>query len=105
MAKNKTELDGILEKMALIAEGIQDIFQESKSLVILELNKKDFKDLQDNFRDIDKQHNKFNIEISNVDFIIVDKEANQKQVEENIKKKSKKFKIQQFLKKIKNYFK
>ncbi len=83
MAKNKEVIDGILEKLALISEASQDIFEDAKPTIIYELSDKDYKEVQDNFRDVDKKYNKFRIEISGVDFIIINSEkVEDKKVEE-----------------------
>jgi len=83
MAKNKEVIDGILEKLALISEASQDIFEDAKPTIIYELSDEDYKEVQDNFRDVDKKYNKFRIEISGVDFIIINSEkVEDKKVEE-----------------------
>jgi hypothetical protein len=101
MAKNKKELDGILEKMALVSEAVQDIFIDSKPTIIFEMEKESFKELQDNFRDIDKKFDKFRIEISNVDFIILNSDSPQQILEKEIILKKPK---QTFLSRLKNLF-
>jgi len=96
MAKNKEVINGILEKLALVSEAVQDIFEDTKPTIIYELKNEDFKEIQDNFRDIDKKFNKFTIEISGVYFIIVnsdrinEEKENKEEKKENLFSKFKK---------------
>ena len=96
MAKNKEVINGILEKLALVSEAVQDIFEDTKPTIIYELKNEDFKEIQDNFRDIDKKFNKFTIEISGVNFIIVnsdrinEEKENKEEKKENVFSKFKK---------------
>ena len=96
MAKNKEVINGILEKLALVSEAVQDIFEDTKPTIIYELKNEDFKEIQDNFRDIDKKFNKFTIEISGVNFIIVnsdrinEEKENKEDKKENLFSKFKK---------------
>lgn len=55
---------GYQKNQRLVSEGVQDIFEDTKPTIIYELKNEDFKEIQDNFRDIDKKFNKFTIEIS-----------------------------------------
>lgn len=88
MAKNKEVINGILEKLALVSEAVQDIFEDTKPTIIYELKDEDFKEIQDNFRDIDKKFNKFTIEISGVSFVIVNSDSvSEEQKEEKVEKK------------------
>jgi hypothetical protein len=96
MAKNKEVINGILEKLALVSEAVQDIFEDTKPTIIYELKNEDFKEIQDNFRDIDKKFNKFTIEISGVNFVIInsdrinEEKENKEEKKENLFSKFKK---------------
>ena len=87
MAKNKEVINGILEKLALVSEAVQDIFEDTKPTIIYELKNEDFKEIQDNFRDIDKKFNKFTIEISGVNFVIINSDRINEEKESKEEKK------------------
>lgn len=67
MAKAKNTDIGDLEKLALIAESVQTIF-EGKATVVFELDKKEYKKVIGHFREIDRQHKQFSIDISGTEF-------------------------------------
>lgn len=74
MAKNKENTFGDLEKMALIAESVQDLF-EGKSTIIFELKKDEYMKVISHFREIDRHHNQFSIDMSGTEFhFILDEE-------------------------------
>jgi hypothetical protein len=56
-------------KMALIVEGLEDLFQEAQIGILLEVSEERFKQIKSNFRDVDKTAETFSIKISNVDFV------------------------------------
>ena len=67
MAKAKSDDIGDLEKLALIAESVQSIF-EGKATIVFELDKKEYKRVINHFREIDRQHKQFSIDISGTEF-------------------------------------
>jgi hypothetical protein len=67
MAKAKNIDIGNLEKLALIAESIQAIF-EGKGTIIFELEKGEYKSVISHFREIDRHHKQFSIDISGTEF-------------------------------------
>lgn len=71
MAENKKSIDGVIEKLALITDGIQTLFPDGKTAVVMELKKEEYKKLQSNFRTIDSVHNQFKIDVSGVEFVFV----------------------------------
>lgn len=71
MAENKKSIDGIIEKLALIAEASDDLFPNGKKAIVFELKREDFKKVQTNFRQIDHSHKQFKIDISGVEFIFL----------------------------------
>lgn len=71
MEENQKSIDGVIEKLAMIADGLETLFSDGKIAVALELKKEDFKKVQGNFREIDRQHNQFMIEMSNVQFMFL----------------------------------
>ena len=69
MEENQKSVDGVIEKLALIADGLDTLFPSAKMAVALELNTDDFKKVQKNFRTIDHHHKQFEIVISNTQFM------------------------------------
>ena len=43
MEENQKSIDGVIEKLALIADGIETLFPESKTAIAIELEKDEFK--------------------------------------------------------------
>lgn len=74
MAKIKKDIDGILKDLAQISE-ISDNLFESKTSVIFDIDLSTMKKLQSNFRDIDRGHNSFKIDISGTEFIFISSES------------------------------
>lgn len=74
MAKNKENTSGDLEKLALIAESLQDLFK-GKATIIFELPKGEYTTVISHFREIDRHHTQFSIDISGTEFhFILDEE-------------------------------
>ena len=71
MAENQKSIDGIIEKLALIADATDSLFPEGRKVVVFELKQPDFKKVQNNFRDIDRMHKQFKIDISGIEFIFL----------------------------------
>ncbi len=71
MEENSKSIDGIVEKLALIVDATDDLFPEGKMAVVFQLNETDFKRVQDNFREIDRGHKQFKIDISGTEFIFL----------------------------------
>jgi hypothetical protein len=67
MAENKNGDFRDLEKLALIAESVQSIF-DGKATIVFELKKKEYEPLIKHFREIDRHHNQFSIDISGTEF-------------------------------------
>ena len=44
---------------------------KGKSLVVFELKEREYRDVMENFKDIDQSHKKFTIDISGTDFIFI----------------------------------
>lgn len=72
MEENFKSIDGVIEKLALISDAVDSLFPEGKSAVVFQLNNEDFKKVQNNFREIDKNHKQFKIDISGVEFIFLE---------------------------------
>jgi uncharacterized protein YlzI (FlbEa/FlbD family) len=61
---------GELEKLALIADSLQTMFR-GKTSVVLELNKEEYNKIITHFREVDRHHKQFTIDMSGTDFIFV----------------------------------
>lgn len=72
MEENYKSVDGVIEKLALISDAVDSLFPDGKSAVVFQLNNEDFKKVQGNFREIDKNHKQFKIDISGVEFIFLE---------------------------------
>jgi len=71
MGQDKKSIDGIVEKLALIADAMDSIFPNGKKAVVFELKNEDFKRVQNNFREIDRSHKQFKINISGTELIFL----------------------------------
>ena len=71
MGENQKSVDGIIEKLALIADGLEELFPNGTIAVALELRKTEFKKVQKNFRTIDHAHKQFKIDLSGVEFMFL----------------------------------
>jgi hypothetical protein len=71
MEEDKKSIDGIIEKLALITDGIQTLFPDGKTVVVIEIDSKEYKKIQKNFRDVDSVYNQFKIDVSGVEFVFV----------------------------------
>lgn len=67
MAENKNNDIGKLKKLALIAEACQEVFL-GKGTIIFELEKDEYKEVISYFREIDRHHKQFSIDISGTEF-------------------------------------
>ena len=74
MAENKS-IDGIIEKLALVADGLQTLFPDGTMAIAMELNYDDYKKVQKNFRDIDRDFKQFKIDMSGVEFMFLLKDG------------------------------
>lgn len=68
MEENKKDSLGELEKMAILSDYLVDLFPEGETIVVFELNKEDYEKMIGKFREIDRHHDQFTVEISGVDF-------------------------------------
>lgn len=84
MAENKKNIEDILEKLNLITEAAEELFPNSKQILIFELNNEDFKEIQKNFREIDKNKLRFKIDISGKEIVFINNEIYNTKEEETI---------------------
>lgn len=91
MAENKKNIEDILEKLNLITDAAEELFPNSKQILIYELDETDFKEVQKNFREIDNTKMRFKIDISGKEIVFINNEIyNVKEeeiVEEIVEKK------------------
>jgi hypothetical protein len=86
MAEDKISVGGILEKLALITDGCQNLFPKGNVIMVFELEGEDFTKVQQNFRQIDHYHKKFTINISEVELVFIHKDyVNVKKLDETPK--------------------
>lgn len=71
MGKDEKSIDGTVEKLALIGDGLQTLFPNGNFMIALELSHYEFKKVQNNFRDVDRNYEKFKIDISGVEFMFL----------------------------------
>jgi hypothetical protein len=67
MAENNDNTFGEIEKLALIAESVQTLFS-GKGTIIFELPKGEYTSVINHFREVDRQHKQFSIDISGTEF-------------------------------------
>jgi hypothetical protein len=74
MAENKNTDFRELEKLALIADACQSVFV-GKATMIFELKKEEYTKVINHFREIDRHHKQFSLDISGTEFhFILDEE-------------------------------
>ena len=71
METNNQSNNGELEKLALICDGVQKLFPNGKQAIVFELNNTDFKKIQSNFREVDSEYKRFQIDISGVECVFI----------------------------------
>lgn len=67
MAEDKKDDLGTLAKLALIADSVQTLFS-GKGTIVFELPKGEYTSVINHFREIDRHHKQFTIDISGTDF-------------------------------------
>lgn len=67
MEENKNNTLGTIEKLALIAESVQDLFS-GKGTIIFELPKGEYTSVIGYFREVDRHHKQFSMDISGTEF-------------------------------------
>ena len=67
MEEDKNSPFGELEKLALIAESVQTIFS-GKTTIVFELPNGEYTSVINHFREVDRHHKQFSIDISGTDF-------------------------------------
>ncbi len=70
MAENKEGVNALIEKLALISEGLSEIFPQSKSVVVFSMNQTDFDFVKNQVYDMSSSE-QFKIDISGIEFIFL----------------------------------
>jgi len=70
MAENKESVNALIGKLALISEGLSEIFPKSKSVVVFSMNQTDFDYMKSQVRD-QTNTEQFKIDISGIEFIFL----------------------------------
>jgi hypothetical protein len=83
MGENQKSIDGIIEKLALVADGLQTLFPDGTMAIAMELKYDDYKKIQKNFRDIDRDFKQFKIDMSGVEFMFLLKDGSLSDVVSN----------------------
>ena len=71
MAENQTSVVGVIEKLALLSDAVDELFPNGRKVVVFELKEEEFKQVQQNFRQIDQTHKQFKIDISGTEVIFI----------------------------------
>jgi hypothetical protein len=71
MEENQESVVGVMEKLAMITDATQSLFPNGKTALVFELPETDFKEVQKNFREIDRGYKKFKVDISGVEVIFI----------------------------------
>ena len=67
MEETKNNTLGTIEKLALIAESVQTLFS-GKGTIVFELPKGEYSSVINHFREVDRHHKQFSIDISGTEF-------------------------------------
>lgn len=70
MAEVQKSFDGYLEKLALISEAIDELY-DGKKIIVLQLNREEFVKMRDVIKGIDESKNEFKIDISGIEFVFI----------------------------------
>jgi len=85
MEENKESVIGVIEKLALVTDGLQNIFPDGKVICVYELDDEDFKKVQENFRKIDHSHKRFSIDISGIEHVFIHENFERPEIKEEVK--------------------
>lgn len=71
MAKVEESVVGDLEKLALITDGIQNVFPDGVGAIVFELKPYDYYRVKNNFKELKTDDGRFKIDISGVEVIFI----------------------------------
>ena len=87
MEKNTEAPLGELEKLALLSDAINDLFPTYDRMMVFELDKSEYDKIMSHFREIDRHHKQFLIDISGVEFYFMQKREVEETPEEPTEEK------------------
>ena len=70
---NKSDI-GLMEKLAMIVDALDDVFPDGSSSVLITLDDDEYKKVQKNFRDVDRNYKRFTIDISGTEILFISNE-------------------------------
>jgi len=83
MAENQNGFETVLTNLALITDGMEALFPSAKTVLIFELNYRDFNSVRSNFKNIKVDENQIKIMISGTEVVfILENSYNEKEVKE-----------------------
>ena len=71
MEESPEVIYGLMERMALISDAIDNLFVNGKKVIVIELNKVDFEQTKRQIKNISPGLNQFKIDISGIEFIFI----------------------------------
>ena len=71
MGKNNKSADGLVEKLAILSDAVENLFPQGKGILVFELKKYDFFDVQKKFGIKSDDDTKFKIDISGTEIIFL----------------------------------
>jgi hypothetical protein len=71
MEKNSEVIYGMIERMALISDAIDNLFVNGRKVIVVELKKNDFEETKKQFKNVSPDLTQFKIDISGVEFIFI----------------------------------
>jgi hypothetical protein len=71
MGTNKESVNELVEKLALITDSLDNIYPESKKIIVLEMNQNDFNNAKFQFNNHNLVDRQFRVEISGVEFVFI----------------------------------
>ena len=68
MAENKESFDGYLNKLAMLADALDDLYQGKKT-VVFQLSREEFVKMRNEIKNVHEDKDNFKIDISGIEFI------------------------------------
>jgi hypothetical protein len=104
MEENQESINGIIENLALVTDAMQTIFPDGKMICVYELDEDDYKKVQKLFRKIDHHHNRFSVDISDLEHVFINRSVDE-EIKENIIEEPKEEPKKTLSSKISSWFK
>jgi len=71
MAEDQNSFEFKLTNLALVVDGLQKIYPDSKSVILYELSQKNFNSVKSNFKNIKIDENQLKIDISGTEIVFI----------------------------------